>query len=259
MLLRRVGQRLWRVMAAAVGAAVLVGLTPASAPAVVGGKEAAAGQFPYIAGLHTSAGHFCGGTVIGPKHVLTAANCVEGLRAADLIVHAGSRDRTSGGIRSGVVSIRMHPDYTVSPSPTHDIAVLTLPQALPFGDNLKAVPLADQVPATGTAGTIAGWGTQTYPSNTQPKILQYAEAPTLDATACARAMPRYGIGASHVCSYAGTRVGACQGDSGGPFVVGGVLVGVISWGIPCAKGHPDVHTSVPAHLEFIKQAMTASP
>ncbi|MEW1548660.1 hypothetical protein [Streptomyces tsukubensis] len=46
---------------------------------------------------------------------------------------------------------------------------------------------------------------------------------------------------------------------GGQEAPAGGLTGVISRGAPCALGYPDIHTSVPAALPFIREAMTASP
>lgn len=49
-----------------------------------------------------------------------------------------------------------------------------------------------------------------------------------------------------------------QGDSGGPLVENEYQVGVVSWGIPCAKGKPDVFTRVYSYLDWIKEHMDAS-
>lgn len=47
-----------------------------------------------------------------------------------------------------------------------------------------------------------------------------------------------------------------QGDSGGPLVENEYQVGVVSWGIPCAKGKPDVFTRVYSYLDWIKEHMS---
>lgn len=44
-----------------------------------------------------------------------------------------------------------------------------------------------------------------------------------------------------------------QGDSGGPIVAGEYQVGIVSWGNPCARGYPDVHTRVYSYVDWIKE------
>lgn len=43
-----------------------------------------------------------------------------------------------------------------------------------------------------------------------------------------------------------------QGDSGGPLVADNEQIGVVSWGIPCARGRPDVFTRVYSYIDWIK-------
>lgn len=43
-----------------------------------------------------------------------------------------------------------------------------------------------------------------------------------------------------------------MGDGGGPVVVKGELAGVVSWGLPCGRGFPDVHTNVAFFRNWIR-------
>ena len=45
---------------------------------IIGGKEAVAGKFSYVVSLADNIGHFCGGSLIAPDVVLTAAHCQGG-------------------------------------------------------------------------------------------------------------------------------------------------------------------------------------
>ena len=42
-----------------------------------------------------------------------------------------------------------------------------------------------------------------------------------------------------------------MGDAGGPLTTSGSLIGVISWGIPCALGYPDVYARISSHCNWI--------
>lgn len=46
---------------------------------IVGGTVAAAGAWPWTAAVRTkNGGHFCGGTLVSWRHVVTAAHCIKG-------------------------------------------------------------------------------------------------------------------------------------------------------------------------------------
>lgn len=54
-----------------------------------------------------------------------------------------------------------------------------------------------------------------------------------------------------LCTYTTVGQGVCSGDSGGPLVYGNELVGIISWGVPCAQGKPDVYTRISSVFSWV--------
>ena len=142
---------------------------------IINGSEAPTGQWPFMAGLYwspkggTSQSFQCGGAVIDPYHILTAAHCVTDdagrkYRASQLSVRTGSIDLYSPGAAQSTVSeVFVHPSYR-SATFRNDIAVLRLTEAVSAEEVLTTYPSHGALVAEGMSGTILGWG------STDPEI-----------------------------------------------------------------------------------------
>uniref|UniRef100_UPI0024548DB6 S1 family peptidase n=1 Tax=Nocardia abscessus TaxID=120957 RepID=UPI0024548DB6 len=126
--------------------AVLVGLgLHAPASAIVGGADATTAEYPWLAAIGTplflnrANGQFCGGALIAPDQVITAAHCVALTPplAQTLTVTFGRDDlRGNAGNTVQVKDIRIHPGFRVSGLDAtavyrNDVAILTLDQPQP--------------------------------------------------------------------------------------------------------------------------------
>jgi secreted trypsin-like serine protease len=218
------------------------------AGAVIGGKQAAPGAWPFAAALidaamsDTLAGQVCGAVVVSPHEVLTAAHCVspDGSahprhRALD-VVAGRLRLRGAAPARVHVVSVRVHPGFDPA-TLSNDLALLEL--ARPVGAPARLDDGTAGV-AGGTA-TALGWGSTTAaPAGDFPDALRQT---VLDVEADSACSHVYGDGydaATMLC--AGMPQGGrdtCQGDSGGPLVAdgagGAVVIGVTSFGGACGQ------------------------
>lgn len=205
---------------------------------IVGGTNATAGQNPsqvallFRASANAVDGQFCGGTLVSPTRVVTAAHCSDFLTAAEVAVLAGTRRLDTGGTRSNVSRIVLHPGWDATTF-DNDVAVLEL--ATP----ITGVPVATLATTDGPAGgnmLVTGWG-RTSEGGTGANTLQAVTVPMVTTANCNDANSYDGqITARMLC--AGRDAGgqdSCQGDSGGPLTRGTALTGVVSWGTGCAR------------------------
>src|SRR5258708_5291782 len=84
---------------------------------IVGGKPAPAGSFPWQVSLGVSwiadpfSAHFCGGSVLSEKWLITAAHCAERLNPGQIVVTAGTTRLVDGATRRNVNRIIVHRNY----------------------------------------------------------------------------------------------------------------------------------------------------
>lgn len=217
------------------------GLVPPGPSFIIGGGAAGPSEYPWMAalvvpGFTASSSQFCGGTVIHPWWVITAAHCVIHQRAEDIEVVVGTTDLTnlSGAQRIGVAEVIMHPDYNDYTSDS-DLALLRLKAPA----NVTPLPLIDEVAleAVGITSTVTGWGLTT-PTGSGTSQLQEVEVPIV-SLAVANAVPDYAGSLTANMLPAGFSAGgkdSCNGDSGGPLMVpspvgpGMMLAGLVSFG-----------------------------
>ncbi|GAA1373302.1 serine protease [Streptomyces beijiangensis] len=257
------------------GVLVLIGAVAAAPPAVsvpavsdgvvIGGSPAHVSDSPWVVAVSSRdrfggarAGQFCGGVVVEPDKVVTAAHCLsrEVLGAPlnevrDLKVIAG-RDklRGPGGQEIRVSGTWTDPDYNPGTN-ADDLGVLTLSHALPESYVLQMAKPGDMADRPGAGATVYGWG-DTTGNGAYPGELRSTGVRVLPDAACEKAYPGNEDGtyvaASMLC--AGDPRGghdACQGDSGGPLVARGRLIGLVSWGVGCGQAsNPGVYTRISA-------------
>ena len=205
---------------------------------IVGGSEARAGEFPFIVSLQGNSGHFCGGSLIAPDVVLTAANCV----GWNFKVVIGLHDRNDFS-RSEVHSVKritVHPSYNPG-TMDYDFAVVELNTRSAFKPiriNTRELAISD-TPGQMTVATAAGWGA-TSENGSLPSRLRKVALPLVTKRLCDTSYPGK-ISSRMLCAgYVSGGRDACQGDSGGPLFVRlasgePLLVGVVSWGTGCAR------------------------
>lgn len=131
---------------------------------IVGGEDAEEGQFPYQVSLRRRGiidGHFCGGSIVSSRFVLTAAHCTQqqNSRPRNVIVVVGALDRFEGGTPMDVEQIINHPKYNPSQN-LHDISLIFTKEAIEFSKLVQpiALPKTRFVAEQDTSIVLSGWG-----------------------------------------------------------------------------------------------------
>jgi secreted trypsin-like serine protease len=263
---------------------------------IVGGHPADEGKYPWQVRIYSTMDDnvgFCGGSIIAPQWVLTAAHCL--LDTQKVVVGFGSTDRTkTTKIESEKVIV--HPDYIKGEKA--DVGLIKLKQPIP---DAPAVVVADpavdkSVDVPGATVTVTGWGAiwdfQAFQNAVDvmagrrslserklldqnelnaPRKLHEVDIEVIDSGECKSVykslqVPAFTVGDTEICA-TGPSGGkdSCFGDSGGPLVApasnvarGYVQVGIVSWGPQCGNPlYPGVYTRVSSFTDWINKTMNA--
>jgi hypothetical protein len=244
------------------------------ASANTGKTPATQGEQPWMVGLveagtaNARDGHFCGGSLIAPDWVLTAAHCLEGIASPDEVDLVIGRHQLSSnaGERIPAAELLLHkgyPDY--ADGEDNDIALIRLSRPATQGTPISLITAATAaIDDPGQMARVTGWGVLSEDGETTPDLLHGVNVPVVSQAACEAI---YGADLQPDGLCAGLEQGgadSCYGDSGGPLVVADkngkpIQIGVVSWGDECgASGNYGVYARLTEYEAWINGVMAGT-
>ncbi|MGW4230481.1 trypsin-like serine protease [Streptomyces sp. NPDC004980] len=258
-----------------------------ASPRIIGGTSTTLSSAPWMVQLlfeFDNDGYYyftCGGTLVAPNKVMTAAHCVtdDNGNALDMVgqgmVLAGTAKLAGGpndeGTAVGITRSYFAGTYNAD-AIDNDIALLTLSKPLSY---TPAQPASYGDNARYTAGTVAttyGWGMtgSDWDTATLSDTLMRINQPLRSDAECTESLdtavdiPGAYKPGHMICAGEGgtsddsTGQATCPGDSGSPMFVSGRVIGITSWGVgsdlqACnIQGTYDVYTKVATYYRSIQ-------
>jgi secreted trypsin-like serine protease len=252
---------------------------------IINGKPASTSTYPWMAsifilgGKDSDNGGGCGGSLIAPNWVLTAAHCFLNEAGNAVAEDPASlttvtlntdniADKAMGALERKAKRVLVHPNYkpnSETSTNTHDfdIALVELETSV----SLAPVRLYTGAIPAHLPAIVAGWGATKGDGTASSDTLLQTQLLTVTTEAC-KAAHEGSITANMFCAggYADIDTSdTCQGDSGGPLFVnltqGAMQIGITSFGgsesANCGTpGSPGVYASITELFSFINTHVT---
>lgn len=209
---------------------------------------------PWMVSLSVpNTGLICGGVIISPYYILTAAYCVFSINPADISIRVGSNYADREGNVFKPQSIIVHNSFNAS-TKNFNFALLKLVN--PLKETLSVAQVKIRNPAdhlqVGAKCLISGYGRTDISASGMIASLKSATVNIVDQDNCAKRLFPLTVTNTMICA-AGDDEDACAGDAGGPLICAARLVGIISWGRGCLQGDM---TGVFADVNSVRQWLT---
>lgn len=248
----------------AVGAALPAHSAPAVKPQIIGGGPSDITAHPWQVIINAGSS-LCGGSLITSTWVVTAAHCLDGLSAPQVLVWAGFSNLDQRTTTNGlpVAEVIVHPQWNAS-SYDNDIALIRLAGPWTPGPERQAISLPTTVdaanwPVAGTAAVITGWGTEAF-KGSSPDQIKRADAQIIASPGapCGDYGDQFNPALQLCAGQLDGSIDTCQGDSGGPLVITEAgrptLAGITSIGNDCGlANYPGLYTRVTSFIPWIRQ------
>lgn len=142
------------------------------------------------------------------------------------------------------------PEYVLN-----DIGLLQIDGRIEFNDKAQPITVCGSKPNEGDKATVIGWG-KTQSFGGASNNLRYLTVTIMNSSDCINRDFPLLILANQICATTPVGQGTCNGDSGGPLIYNGTQCGIVSWGINCATGYPDVYSNTCDQLKWINEVIT---
>uniref|UniRef100_A0A8C4TIT9 Peptidase S1 domain-containing protein n=1 Tax=Erpetoichthys calabaricus TaxID=27687 RepID=A0A8C4TIT9_ERPCA len=243
---------------------------------IIDGQEAVPHSRPYMAFLRirTIRGNYtCGGALIDPNFVLTAAHCSGGFaqkHRRTITVYLGLHDRSKAELTEQVLQVEKeipHEEYNEI-TDRNDIMLLKLERSVTLSPGVQIIGIPRKRSSTldGTSCSVAGWGTTDNNGPSSMKLME-VNVTIQDVNTCTAAKIN-DLKETVICARGDGIKGTCSGDSGGPLVcsVKGrqpKAVGIVSFHLANNKRCKDpnrdnVYTKVSAFRDWIDRNIKAN-